>query len=235
MGQMRLKSAKKMRKWYIEQLKSRKQNGARIAQGRELKSPDELQSLELAPQVFLFKNLFSGQVLLSQVPAYHQDQIDVQFPNPNWQDRRPSRRQDLWKIMCIANFNNYEYATAAYEGLLQLKKLRQVSKDANDMRRKNEEGNIWFSGQFRPTYSQEAVADLAHVIDEFELEGTRLFWENEWRKGDEKYWNLDLVEHDKLPVHSPNQQTVLLDVMRARAMEEFKRQRESFAQPSQAV
>ncbi|CAK9438438.1 mitochondrial 54S ribosomal protein mL67 [Lodderomyces beijingensis] len=222
---MRLKSERRMRKFLVEQLKARKQHGARIAQGGKVKTESELQSLNLAPQVFIFKNLFSGQILYSQVPAYHQDQLDHQFWNPNWQNRKPSRRQDLWKIMCIANFNNYEYSEAAYKGLLLLRQLRS-SKEANEMRRKNDDGNIWYSGQFRPTYSQEAVADLSHVIDEFELEGTKLYWENEWRKGDEKHWNLDLVEHDKLPVHGPQQQTIMLDVMRARAVEEFARQRE---------
>ena len=33
-----------------------------------------------------------------------------------------------------------------------------------------------------PTYTQEAVADLTHVIDEFELEGTKIFWANEWHR-----------------------------------------------------
>ncbi|KAI3406406.1 MHR1 [Candida oxycetoniae] len=227
---MRLRSEKKMRRFLVEQLKARKQDGARIAQGNKLKSESYLQELGLAPQLFIFKNLFSGQILYSQVPAYHQDQIDAQFYNPNWQDRKPSRRQDLWKIMCVANFNNYEYSKAAYQALLDLKSLRKKRKEANNMRKKNDDGNIWYSGQYRPTYSQEAVADLAHVIDEFELDGTKLFWENEWRKGDEKFWNLAYVEHDKLPVYPPQHQSVLLDVMRAKAMEEFSRQRELLKQ-----
>ncbi|KAI5953454.1 MHR1 [Candida jiufengensis] len=224
---MRLRAEKKMRKFLLEQLKERKQHGARIAQGS--KTEQDLINLNLGPQVFVFKNLFSGQILYSQVPAYHQDQIDEQFINPNWENRKPSRRQDLWKIMCVANFNNYEYATAAYKGLLDLRKVRDIKqkKNANELRKKNNDGNIWFSGQYRPTYSQEAVADLAHVIDQFELENTQLFWENEWRRGDDKYWRVDLVEHETLPVYSPKHQTVLLDVMRAKAVEAFAKEREN--------
>ena len=91
--------------------------------------------------------------------------------------------------MCVVNFNNYEYAIAAYKGLVDLRKTRDVvqKKEANEMRKKNDDGNIWYSGQFRPTYTQEAVADLTHVIDEFELEGTKIFWANEWHRGDDKH------------------------------------------------
>ncbi|KAI5960419.1 MHR1 [Candida pseudojiufengensis] len=224
---MRLRAEKRMRKLLIEQLKERKQDGARIAQG--FKTEKDLINLNLGPQVFIFKNLFSGQILYSQVPAYHQEQIDQQFINPNWENRKPSRRQDLWKIMCVANFDNYEYATAAYKGLLDLRRVRDIKqkKSANELRRKNGDGNIWFSGQYRPTYSQEAVADLAHVIDQFDLENTRLLWENEWRRGDDKYWRTDLVEHETLPTYSPKHQTVLLDVIRAKAVEAFANERKS--------
>ncbi|EGW35362.1 uncharacterized protein SPAPADRAFT_58587, partial [Spathaspora passalidarum NRRL Y-27907] len=160
---MRTRAEKNMRKHLVAQLKARKILGARVAQGD--KSAEELDKLGFAPQIFLFKNLFSGQVLYSKVPAYHQDQIDEQFVAPNWQNRKPSRRNDLWKIMCIANFANFEYSNAAYEGLVQLRKVRDVEqkKEAQAMRKKNDDGNIWYSGQYRPTYSQEAVADLSHV------------------------------------------------------------------------
>ncbi|KAG8204505.1 MHR1, partial [Candida africana] len=219
---MRTRAEKRMRKFLIEQLKTRQQNGARIAQGK--KSEHELIKNNLGPQVFVFRNLFSGQVLYSQVPAYHENQINQQFLSPNWQNRKPSRRQDLWKIMCVVNFNNYEYAIAAYKGLVDLRKTRDVvqKKEANEMRKKNDDGNIWYSGQFRPTYTQEAVADLTHVIDEFELEGTKIFWANEWHRGDDKHWRADLVEHDKLPVYDPRHQTVLLDIMRKKAIEAFR-------------
>lgn len=216
-----------MRKHLIEQLKARKILGARIAQGE--KSELELQQLKLAPQLFMFKNLFSGQVLYSQVPAYHQDQIDAQFLRPNWENRKPGRRNDLWRIMCVVNFANYEYAVAAYKGLLQLREARDIhlKKDAQAMRKKNDDGNTWFSGQYRPTYTQEAVADLAHVIDEFELDNTTAFWESLWRKGEDEHWRADLVQHDELPVFNPKYQSVMLDEMREMALEAFAQEREA--------
>lgn len=229
MAIMRLRSEKKMRKHLIEQLKARKVLGARIAQGFKLAL--DLQQLNLGPQVFMFKNLFSGQVLYSQVPGYHQDQIDAQFVRPNWENRKPARRNDLWRVMCVVNFANYDYAVAAYEGLVQLREARDVhlQKDAKEMRRKNDDGNTWYYGQYRPAYTQEAVADLAHVIDEFELENTTAFWENLWRKGEDEHWRLDLVLHENLPAFNPRFQTVMLDEMREMAVEAFANERAAAA------
>ena len=223
---MRMRAEKKMRKHLLEQLKSRKILGARIADGE--KTEEDLKALGMAPLVYVFKNLFSGQVLYSQVPALHQYQIDQQFTRPNWENRKPSRRGDVWRIMCVANFPNYEYAIAAYKGLVQLRYVRDVvqRKEADAMRKKNEEGNIWYSGQFRPTYSQEAVADISQVIDDFELDRTKLLWENVWRKGDDERWRTDLVEHDVLPVCNPRDQSFMLDDLRAMAVEEFRKERE---------
>mmetsp|Transcript_8069 Transcript_8069/g.10144 ORF Transcript_8069/g.10144 Transcript_8069/m.10144 type:complete len:245 (-) Transcript_8069:134-868(-) len=230
---MRMRAEKRMRKHLLDHLKTRKILGARIAKGE--KTEQDLIALNMAPQVYMFKNLFSGQVLYSQVPAFHQDQIDEQFTRPNWENRKPSRRNDLWRIMCVANFENYEYAIAAYKGLVQLRQVRDVvqKKEAKAMRKKNDEGNVWFSGQYRPTYSQEAVADLAHVIDEFELEGTTLMWESLWRKGEDSHWRSDLVEHDSLPPFNPRDQTILLDELRARAVEEFAKLRQQEQQSQQ--
>lgn len=214
-----------MRKLLLEQLKARKIDGARLAKGH--KTPQELQELGLAPQVYIFKNLFSGQVLYSQVPAYHQDQINEQFVQPNWQNRRPSRRNDLWRVMAVATFDNFEYAVAAYNGLVDLRRARDtvLKGDANDMRRKDDEGNIWYSGQYRPTFTQEAVADLSHVIDEFELENTTVAWELLWRKGDDSVWSEALVEHTELPAFNPRDQSVMLDELRIKAIEAFEAMR----------
>lgn len=218
---VRMRSEKRMRKHLLEHLKTRKILGARLAQGH--KTVEDLQRLQCAPQVFLFKNLFSGQVLYLQVPAYHQDQIDEQFVRPNWENRRPSRRNDLWKVMAVASFSNYDYAVAAYNGLVQLREARDTAlrTELKAMRRKNDDGNTWFSGQYRPSHSQEAVADLAHVIDEFELEDTQIHWENLWRKGDDAHWRMDLAEHEALPAFNPRDQTVMLDELRMKAVEAF--------------
>lgn len=219
MPQMRLSAEKRMRKHLLEQLKARKILGARIAQG--YKKKEDLIRLNLAPQVFMFKNLFSGQVMYSQVPAYHQDQINALFPRPNWENRRPARRNDLWKLMCVASFSNYNYAIAAYNGLMKLRQARDIhqAKEAKLMRKKNDDGNTWYWSQFRPTHSQEAVADLAHVIDEFELENTKIHWENVWRKGDDAHWRMDLAEHETLPAFTPKFQSIVLDEMRLKGLD----------------
>ncbi|SGZ51811.1 CIC11C00000000840 [Sungouiella intermedia] len=229
---MRLRAEKKMRKHLIEQMKARKVLGSRLAQG--YKTQEELARLNLAPQVYMFKNLFSGQVLYSQVPGYHQDQIDTQFLRPNWENRKPSRRNDLWRIMCVVNFANYDYAVAAYDGLLQLREARDIhlKTEAKAMRKKNDEGNTWYSGQYRPTHAQEAIADLAQVIDEFELENTTAFWESLWRKGADEHWRNDLVMHESLPVFNPKYQSVLLEEMKDMALAEFARLREAEAEAS---
>lgn len=225
----RLRAEKRMRKLLVEQLKARKINGARLAEG--YKSESDLCRLKLAPQVFLFKNMFSGQVMYSQVPAFHQDQLDTQFVNPNWENRKPLRRNDHWRIMAVASFASYQYAVAAYNGLVHLRRARDTaqSKIAKEMRHKNEDGNIWYSGQYRPTYSQEAVADLAHVVDEFELENTQIDWESLWRKGDDQHWRSDLVKHDELPAHSPRHQSIMLDELREKAILEFAKVRDTGA------
>lgn len=224
---MRLRAEKKMRKHLMDQLKARKVLGLRLAQG--YKTPEELARLELAPQIYMFKNLFSGQVLYSQVPGFHQDQIDAQFLRPNWENRKPARRTDLWRIMCVVNFSNYEYAEAAYNGLLQLREARDIhlKRDAKAMRKKNDDGNTWYSGQYRPTHAQEAIADLAHVIDEFELDSTTAFWESLWRKGADEHWRNDLVMHEELPVFNPKYQSVLLEEMKDMAIAEFAKMREA--------
>lgn len=235
MAGMKLRAEKKMRKHLIEQLKSRKVLGARIAQG-DLKQAEELKQLNLAPQIFMFKNIFSGQVLYSQVPGYHQDQIDQQFVQPNWQNRKPSRRNDLWRLMCVVNFGSYNQAVEAYKGLVDLRIVRDVVKpdEADSMRKKNNEGNIWYAGQYRPTYSQEAVADLSHVIDEFNLGNTKIMWESLWRKGADEHWRADLVEHESLPPFNPKLETVLMDELREKALYEFQLQREQQEQSQES-
>ncbi|EGV60358.1 mitochondrial ous recombination protein 1 [Yamadazyma tenuis] len=226
MSGMKLRAEKKMRKHLIEQLKARKVLGARIAQGE--KSAEDLTRLNMPPQLYVFHNRFSGQVLYSQVPGFHQDQIDAQFTRPNWQNRKPNRRTDLWKLMCVVNFSNHEYAVAAYHGLKDLRKCRDTVQQqvAKAMRKKDDDGNIWSSGQYRPTYAQEAVADLSHVIDEFELENTRVMWESAWRKGDDARWRNDLVEHETLPPFTTKYQTALMAELQEKAVAEFAAARE---------
>ncbi|OBA24024.1 hypothetical protein METBIDRAFT_38524 [Metschnikowia bicuspidata var. bicuspidata NRRL YB-4993] len=225
MANVKMRAEKKMRQFLMKQIRARKEVGARVAKGP--KTAAELRLLGLAPQVFMFKNLFSGQVLYSQVPGYHQNQIDKQFVRPNWENRKPSRRNDLWRVMCVVNFASYDYAVAAYHGLVELRRLRdtQLVKEAKFMRKKNADGNTWFSGQYRPAYTQEAVADLAHVIEEFSLEDTTALWESLWRKGDDKHWDPTLITHDTLPAFNAKHQSVMLDEIREMALAAFADER----------
>ncbi|KAM9899864.1 hypothetical protein OXX69_009312 [Metschnikowia pulcherrima] len=204
MANVKMRAEKKMRQFLMKQIKARKELGARIAKGP--KTAEELQQLQLAPQVIMFKNLFSGQVLYSQVPGFHQEQIDGQFVRPNWENRKPSRRNDLWRVMCVVNFANYDYAVAAYHGLVELRKLRdtKLAKEAKAM-----------------------SADLAHVIDEFQLENTTAYWESLWRKGEDEHWRHDLVAHDSLPAYNPKYQSVMLDEMREMALAAFAQERQA--------
>ncbi|ODV59165.1 mitochondrial 54S ribosomal protein mL67, partial [Ascoidea rubescens DSM 1968] len=173
--------------------------------------PGWLRKNGYAPQVFLFRNIESGQVLYSQLPKFSDYQIKRLFQRPNWENKRPSTRRDIWRIMAVANFENYERAVAAYEALVEIRHMREVTKrkEAEALRKRNEFGNIWFSGQFRPGYTQEAVADLSSVIETLKYR-TTVFWEDYWRKGDGKYWSSKLSRHHELPRVGTREQIPML-------------------------
>ncbi|CDR47086.1 CYFA0S28e00474g1_1 [Cyberlindnera fabianii] len=178
------------------------------------------------PQVFLFRNIESGQVLYSQLPTFTDYQLKVQFQRPNWENRKPSLRRDIWRIMAVSDFESYEAAVEAYETLVRLRSMRDLTlKDvAMRFRPRNKDGNIWYSAQFRPVYTQEAVSDLATTIDHIQSK-TKIHWEDEWRKGDLSNWDKDLVEHelmDRVALHTPK---ALLEDLRQRARAEFKQLR----------
>ncbi|KAH3899187.1 related to Mitochondrial homologous recombination protein 1 [Saccharomycodes ludwigii] len=161
-----------------------------------------------APQVFLFRNLESGQVCYSQLPTINPALVSrLQFKQPNWQNRVPSfNRRDIWKIMCVVTMPSYDLSIKVFQNLNRLRYLRDVvqKKTANEYRKKNEWGQIWYSGNFRPTYSQEAVADLREsilksgLVEQKDATST-VHWEDEWRMGDvNKYWTsvLPQVKHE---------------------------------------
>lgn len=162
-------------------------------------------------QIYVFRNLETGQVLYSQLPYFSEKQIKKQFQRPNWQNRLPKLRQDIWRIMAVVRMKDHESAVAAYDGLVRLRHLREKSqkKLADSYRKKNEDGNIWFLNQYRPTWIQESVADILTVVDELKLE-TKIFWEELWRKGDDKYWNSDLVQHEQMERFNARDQSVIL-------------------------
>ncbi|ODV84406.1 hypothetical protein CANARDRAFT_176968 [[Candida] arabinofermentans NRRL YB-2248] len=172
-----------------------------------------LKENQFAPQVFLFRNIESGQVLYSQLPHLTKYQIKQQTFRPNWENRLPSSRRDIWRPLLIAQFTTYEKAIQAYHGLVELKHMRMnhKRKEANLLRKKNEYHQIWYSGQFRPTYIQESTADLSLIIDEFKLKGTKIYWDGLWFKGGDENWNSDLVSHFEIDRVGGRERFVALD------------------------
>ena len=151
-----------------------------------------------APHVYLFRNLERGQVVYTQLPLVgHKQATGAQFAQPNWDNRLPPQRRDLWRCMAVVATPSYNAAVQLYQNLARLRYMRDVlaapKKEAQDMRKKNEFGRVWYSGQFRPVYAQEAVADLREALvklDGKEGNSATVYWEDAWRMGDlEKHWN----------------------------------------------
>ena len=93
--------------------------------------------------------------------------------------------------MAVVDLPNYEQGVQLYQNLCRLRYLRDVSqaKHADALRKKNDDGHVWYSAQFRPTYAQEAVADLREALAKARVGRAQIHWEDPWRKGDvEKHW-----------------------------------------------
>lgn len=191
----------------------------------KFRRPTWLKENGFAPQIFLFRNIESGQVVYSQLPHITPYQIKQQFFRPNWENRKPTKRRDLWRPMAVAQFQTYQQAVQAYHGLVELRFMREVSKrkDAEKLRRRNEYHQIWYSGQYRPTWSQEAASDLSTIVDELGLK-TKIYWDTLWRKGDDKYWNKDLVQHVEMERLSPREKFVVLDEIRKQGLDDLKKE-----------
>lgn len=155
------------------------------------------------PDVFLFRNLETGQVVYTQLPFVQPYNIKKQFQIPNWQNRLPDLRRDIWRPMAVAQLPTYPLAIECFESLVTLRHYRDKiqKQEANKYRMRNEDGNIWYSGQYRPTYTYEAVSDLSSVLDSFET-NSNVFWDSQWRKGDESLWSKN-VTHKDLPTFNP--------------------------------
>jgi len=182
-----------------------------------------LRENEFAPQIYLFRNIESGQVIYSQTPHVTKYQIKQQFFRPNWENKNPSKRRDLWRPLAVAQFQNYEQTIRAYHALVELRFMREVTKkkEAEAMRKRNIYNQIWYSGQYRPTWSQEAAADLSTVIDTLNFK-TKIYWDSLWRKGEDKHWNNDLVEHKEMEQVGAREKFVVLDEIRKKGLEDFK-------------
>lgn len=199
---------------------------------RKFRPASWLQKAGFAPQVFIFRNLESGQVVYSQFPYFTQKQVDTLFQRPNWENKKPSTRRDIWKCMCVVDMPDYESSVKLYQNLRRLRHLRDVRmpKEAKSLRKKNDEGSVWYSAQYRPTYAQEAVADLIESLSKTlrhskEKEAT-LHWEDPWRMGDKaKYWSpaLPTVKHTVMSRlgNSAREQSSILRELGEKAKQEF--------------
>ncbi|CCH60137.1 hypothetical protein TBLA_0C03340 [Henningerozyma blattae CBS 6284] len=198
-----------------------------------------LQKAGYAPQVFIFRNLESGQILYSQVPVFSQRQINDQFLRPNWDNKKPPLRRDIWKCMCVIDLPTYDVGIKLFQDLKRLRYLRDVTfkKETDAMRKKNEYGRIWYRGLYRPTYSQEAVADLIESLTKIRDDKTiskvgdkiKIHWEDQWRMGDKKkYWEPELphVKHEMIPKlgNAHRDESVILKILGDKAKLAFSKE-----------
>ncbi|CAR29787.1 hypothetical protein ZYGR_0AD04710 [Zygosaccharomyces rouxii] len=194
-----------------------------------------LEGAGYAPQVFVFRNLESGQVLYSQFPNFTQQQVDKQFQRTDWSNRKPAIRRDIWRCMCVVDMPTYESGVKLYQNLCRLKYLRDVRmpQEAQKHRKLNEDGHIWYSSQYRPTYTQEAVADLRESIAKSGCDSDiTIHWEDAWRMGDKsKHWTpiLPGVQHSLMSRvgNIAREQSTVLRELGDRARQEFQRARKS--------
>ncbi|KAL6949811.1 hypothetical protein ACO0QE_000473 [Hanseniaspora vineae] len=170
-----------------------------------------LQKAGYAPQVFVFRNLESGQVCYSQLPTINPRYVNkLQFKQCNKLNRTPDfKRRDIWKAMCVINLTTYKDSIQVFQNLNRLRFLRDVQyKKQNDELRKKHCGNVFQDGRYAPVFAQEAVADIKESLLKSGIEFSKvngneitLHWEDEWRKGDlDMFWNNDLpqVKHEMI-------------------------------------
>ena len=184
-----------------------------------------LKTNEFAPQVFLFRNIETGQVVYSQTPHVTKYQIKQQFFRPNKENKKPHPRHDIWRPLAVAQFNDYQKAVQAYHGLVELRYMRQVSRkdESQSLRKLNDYNRIWCSGQYRPTYTMESTADLSAVIDELNLsENCKIYWDGLWWRGDAKHWN-EKIEHIDLERFGRREKFVILDEIREKGLLDFEK------------
>lgn len=147
--------------------------------------------------------------------------------------------------MCVVDLGDYMDAVQLYQNLVRLRYMRDVlyAKENDKLRLKNEWGNVWNSGLFRPTFTQEAVADLRESllkldsgsgsgtkkdVDQNLLDAT-IYWEDAWRMGDkEKYWTpvLPNVHHELMErtFNTSREESAMLKELCLKSLESMKEQ-----------
>lgn len=181
-----------------------------------MKSIKWLTKRQYPPYIYLFRHLERGQVLYSQTPFPTKQDIENLWPCPNQNNKKPiyGTRRDLWKLMCLVKLPKPEWSLQLYRDLVHLRHLRDI-KGLNTYRELNSFKQVWYSGQFRPVYGQEAIADLRECLLKGPVGNSNttehnnsnsnlvtIYWEDLWRMGDkEKYWTdiLPQVEHKQIP------------------------------------
>ncbi|CCK73015.1 mitochondrial 54S ribosomal protein mL67 KNAG_0M01620 [Huiozyma naganishii CBS 8797] len=169
------------------------------------------------PQVYLFRHLEKGSVVYSQFPRVTKQSLEKGYPRPCWDNKKPEGRRDLWKLMCLVRTGSHESAVQLYQNLNRLRYMRDVlyPSQAQKWRKLNEDKRIWYSGQFRPVYGQEAVADLRESLLKLNLGDSQgseppnigpvtIFWEDLWRMGNkDTHWQeKDFpfpIQHEQIP------------------------------------
>lgn len=126
--------------------------------------------------------------------------------------------------MAVVDCDTYEGSVKLYENLVQLRSMRDLTlKDvAMRFRPRNKDGNIWYSAQFRPIYTQEAVADLATSIENAQTK-SKIHWEDEWRKGEMSNWDGNLVTHESIDRVALQTPKALLEELKEKAKVEFNK------------
>lgn len=169
-----------------------------------MKSIKWLNKRSYPPHVYLFRHLERGSVVYSQTPYPTAMDIDTLWPQPNGANKKPvyGSRRDLWKLMCLVKMPEHAQSNQLYRDMVYLRHMRDVKGLSLGDRVKNEMGQVWYSGQYRPAYGQEAVADLRQCL--LKAQGDKdvvIYWEDIWRMGDEDvYWKpLEKVKHKAVP------------------------------------
>lgn len=165
-----------------------------------------LEKAGYSPWVYLYRNLVQGQVMYSQLPEYGARNLKTQFQRPSWQNKFPEMRKDVWRIMCVVQMPTHQDSVQVYQNLCRLRYMRDVlyKEEAQKHRKLNEMGRVWHSGQYRPTYTQEAVADVRESLLKSNTNGpVNLVWEDLWRMGDKFHWDTlpFNVHHTAIPKH----------------------------------